>query len=614
MTNPTFSHHQAGEKLDPSDDRVSIKALLNGGVDTFTKTYNLPPSDDRIQSLQFHHEHDESGETSEANDPRLGDPSPDSIDYSGMFESFTDMDEQYLDFWNGPFGLMPSPNYADMQLDFYDPSIVSAEVRYGPTPSDAASNPPDQAQYISSVNMAIYNKLWCLALDDKARQELTSCLNFLLTPEKIPKFITMYFRNWHLNCPMLHKPSFDPSKVPTSLVIGVVFVGAMYSKDQSERLAAKKLVDIAELTVFDSEIFSFESEIIRFIQDSSSPAAPDPGDGIADPEWYRFQELQAGFLMVIAQYWAGSRIPKRRALESRLGEVIKVPEILAYTLNRLTPNCTGASEVPIPSCTPSTFGPDIGDSMAAEGISNSVRRKARRVYILLTESSRTIASIALLDCAGRIYSNFPCRMAPAEYDTDLPCKESIFSSRHPFMQDELIFSPRLTISQAFGQLFEGKARTSPAGLSSSMALVNSNFAEPHPQLGDKDSSCDLTPFDLFILIHFLYTYIHSCIMTISHDLPSTVSSRPAMASKSISIFQDLKTALERWRQLWQAVRSQATDESLKSAGMYRNSFHFWMICQLILSKEEAIDVITGMEVNCDDALTKLKVLFQNEND
>ncbi|KAK5276149.1 hypothetical protein LTR40_011997, partial [Exophiala xenobiotica] len=212
MTNPTFSHHQAGEKLDPSDDRVSIKALLNGGVDTFTKTYNLPPSDDRIQSLQFHHEHDESGETSEANDPRLGDPSPDSIDYSGMFESFTDMDEQYLDFWNGPFGLMPSPNYADMQLDFYDPSIVSAEVRYGPTPSDAASNPPDQAQYISSVNMAIYNKLWCLALDDKARQELTSCLNFLLTPEKIPKFITMYFRNWHLNCPMLHKPSFDPSK------------------------------------------------------------------------------------------------------------------------------------------------------------------------------------------------------------------------------------------------------------------------------------------------------------------------------------------------------------------------------------------------------------------
>ncbi|KAK7894582.1 hypothetical protein LTR67_006343 [Exophiala xenobiotica] len=336
MTNPTFSHHQAGEKLDPSDDRVSIKALLNGGVDTFTKTYNLPPSDDRIQSLQFHHEHDESGDTSEANDPRLGDPSPDSIDYSGMFESFTDMDEQYLDFWNGPFGLMPSPNYADMQLDFYDPSIVSAEVRYGPTPSDAASNPPDQAQYISSVNMAIYNKLWCLALDDKARQELTSCLNFLLTPEKIPKFITMYFRNWHLNCPMLHKPSFDPSKVPTSLVIGVVFVGAMYSKDQSERLAAKKLVDIAELTVFDSEIFSFESEIIRFIQDSSSPAAPDLGDGIADPEWYRFQELQAGFLMVIAQYWAGSRIPKRRALESRLGEVIKVPEILAYTLNRFS--------------------------------------------------------------------------------------------------------------------------------------------------------------------------------------------------------------------------------------------------------------------------------------
>ncbi len=501
MTNLSLSL-QAGEKLDPSDDRVSIKALLNGGVDTFTKTYNLPPSDDRIQSLQFHHEHDESGETSEANDPRLGDPSPDSIDYSGMFESFTDMDEQYLNFWNGPFGLMPSPNYADMQLDFYDPSIVSAEVRYGPTPSDAASNPPDQAQYISSVNMAIYNKLWCLALDDKARQELTSCLNFLLTPEKIPKFITMYFRNWHLNCHMLQKPSFDPSKVPTSLVIGVVFVGAMYSKDQSERLAAKKLVDIAELTVFDSEIFSFESEIIRFIQDSS-PAPPDPGDGIADPEWYRFQELQAGFLMVIAQYWAGSRIPKRRALESRLGEVIKVfkswptfslasvSDTILYRFFGNTNTIMHAINLQI------EYRRQHGCRRSLE----SGTAKLQRVQVPLTESCRTIASIALLDCAGRIYSNFPCRMAPAEFDTDLPCKESIFSSRHPFMQDELIFAPRLTISQAFGQLFEGKARTSSAGLSSSMALVISNFAETPPQLGDKDNSCDLTPFDLFILIH-----------------------------------------------------------------------------------------------------------------
>lgn len=320
-TNIAFT--QTAEKLDPTDDRVSIKALLNGGTDTFTQTFNLPPSDLRVKSLQFHQKNHEPEETTDTTNLGLG-VSPESFDYSGMFESFIDMNEQYLDFWNGPFGLIPSPNYSDLQLDFYDPSNMSGEMRHGPTPSDSTPNPPDQAQYVSSVNMAIYNKLWCLALDDKTRQELTSCLNFLLTPDKIPKFISMYFRNWHLNCPMLHKLSFDPSKVPITLVISVVFVGAMYSKDHTERLAAKKLVDIAELVVFDSEIFSFDTEIVKSMQEASTPPQSAVPDASQDNDWQTFQELQAGFLMVIAQYWAGTRIPKRRALESRLGEVIKV--------------------------------------------------------------------------------------------------------------------------------------------------------------------------------------------------------------------------------------------------------------------------------------------------
>jgi hypothetical protein len=128
---------------------------------------------------------------------------------------------------------------------------------------------------------------------------------------------------------MLHKLSFDPSKAPIILVISVVFVGAMYSKDQTERLAAKKLVDIAELVVFDSEIFSFDTEIVKSMQDASTtPPQSTVPDSSSDTEWQTFQELQAGFLMVIAQYWAGPRIPKRRALESRLGEVIKVPTIV----------------------------------------------------------------------------------------------------------------------------------------------------------------------------------------------------------------------------------------------------------------------------------------------
>jgi formylmethanofuran dehydrogenase subunit E-like metal-binding protein len=96
--------------------------------------------------------------------------------------------------------------------------------------------------------------------------------------------------------------------------------------------------------------------------------------------------------------------------------------------------------------------------------------------------------------------------------------------------------------------------------------------------------------------------------------PTTASKAGVSPLAANPMFQDLKAALDRWRQWWQAVRSQATDESMKMAGMYRHSFHFWLVLKLIVNKEDAVDVITRMEVNCEDALTKLKVLFQNDGD
>ncbi|OAP55201.1 hypothetical protein AYL99_10901 [Fonsecaea erecta] len=567
------------ERLGPLGDRVSIQALLNGGTDTFTETFNLPPCDDRQRGLQFHQQNEE-GEDEENDDvePKSEDESPAAFDFSGMFQTPMGIDDQYLDFWTGPFGMIHSPSYTDLQLELYDPAMISPEAQIGSTPSSSTQQPLDQAQYISALNMAIYNKLWCLALDEKSRQELTACLNFLLTSEKIRKFISLYFRNWHLNCPIIHRPSFDPSKVPVGLVISVVFIGAMYSKDQTERLAAKRLVDVAELVVFDSEIFSSEIEVTRSIQGDSLPT---PSDSLQqDRDWEIFQELQAGYLMVVAQYWGGSRGSKRRAMQSRLGDVINVARSMQLHHARHRPS-DRISEV---------------------------------AWLQKETKIRTISVIALLDCAMRIYSNYPCRITLGELDNDLPCKEAIFSSRHPFMQDDSIFAPRLTMSQAFALLFDGKAKTSDSTTAS-----QTDPSENGTSLEETDGSCDLTIFDLFILIHFLYTYVHSCVMTMSLNLPTTNFGRRINGGKSSSfamgpMAQEIKGALERWRQLWEVIRSQTSDKSLKAEGMYRNALHFWVVLQFIMAKEEAVDVITSMEVNCDDALTKLKVLFQNDNE
>ncbi|OAL34557.1 hypothetical protein AYO20_06187 [Fonsecaea nubica] len=566
------------EELGPLGDRVSIQALLNGGTDTFTETFNLPPCDDRQRGLQFHQQHEE-GEDEETDTvaPKSEVESPATFDFSGMFQIPMGFDDQYLDFWTGPFGLTQSPSYTDLQLEVYDPSIISPEAQISSTPSSSTQQPSDQAQYVSALNMAIYNKLWCLALDEKSRQELTACLNFLLTSEKIRKFISLYFRNWHLNCPIIHRPSFDPGKVPVGLVISVVFIGAMYSKDQTERLAAKRLVDVAELVVFDSEIFSFEAEVTRSIQNDYLQA---PSDTLQqDHDWEVFQELQAGYLMVVAQYWGGSRGSKRRAMQSRLGDVINVARSMQLHHARHRPS-DRISEV---------------------------------AWLQKETKIRTISVIALLDCAMRIYSNYPCRITLGELDNDLPCKEAIFSSRHPFMQDDSIFAPRLTMSQAFALLFDGKARTSDSAKES---MLDAGESENGTTLEETEGNCNLTIFDLFILIHFLYTYVHSCVMTMSLNLPTTNFGRRINGAKTSnfavsSMGQDIKGALDRWRQLWEVLCSQTSDKSLKAEGMYRNALHFWIVLQSIMAKEEAVDVITSMEVNCDDALTKLKVLFQD---
>ena len=104
-------------------------------------------------------------------------------------------------------------------------------------------------------------------------------------------------------------------------------------------------------------------------------------------------------------------------------------------------------------------------------------------------------------------------------------------------------------------------------------------------------------------------------MTLSLNLPpSTHSSttRPSRSPAMTHLKSQTQHALERWRQLWELlIRQLATqsEKSLKLEGMYRNAFKFWVLLQFIIAKEEAVEVLTGMEVNCDDALTKLKVLF-----
>lgn len=225
--------------------------------------------------------------------------------------------DTFVNFMNGPFGDTCKALQDPLGESLVYPTILPP----GPDPTlllhgEQPFYEPESA-FATALVSHIFSKVWIGATDPKIQQEMLANLQFLLTTARIRKFVDMYFRYWHHNCPLLHPPSFDPNQVPTPLLASVVFMGAMYSNDDREVQLAKKLLDFAELYVFSTETFACESEIYRVF------------NGIPTVEgeknnWLHFQYFQAGYLMLVVQYWAGSKVSRNRAMEIRFSEIIRV--------------------------------------------------------------------------------------------------------------------------------------------------------------------------------------------------------------------------------------------------------------------------------------------------
>jgi hypothetical protein len=225
--------------------------------------------------------------------------------------------DTFLDFFNGPFGDGQRPMddpYSTGELGYQTvmPQVQNPGLAL---PTDQTIFEPERPFALALIQ-SILTRAWQVPLDPKAQQEISSNLNFVLTTARIRKFISLYFKYWQPSCAMLHV-SFDPETVPLPLLAAVTFMGAMYSSDQREAYVAKRVLDFAELFVFSSDVFSAESEVGTVFS----------GGGCYQDEtndWIKFQNCQAGFIILLAQYWAGSRVSRYRAMENRFSEVVKV--------------------------------------------------------------------------------------------------------------------------------------------------------------------------------------------------------------------------------------------------------------------------------------------------
>ena len=222
--------------------------------------------------------------------------------------------DTFFDLLNDPFG-------SGFPEDLYDSDNVHHSHSAEQDPDLSASwgdtifkpEPP----FVMALIQSILAKGWTVLKDAKSQKDLSANLTLLLTTARIRKFIALYFKYWHPSCAMVHEPTFKPETISVPLLASMVFMGAMYTIDQKELYAAKRVIDFVELYIFSNDVFSPESGIEAMFSGNRCY------EGEVD-DWVKFQNFQAGLLITVIQYWAGNRVSRDRAMEARFSEIVRV--------------------------------------------------------------------------------------------------------------------------------------------------------------------------------------------------------------------------------------------------------------------------------------------------
>ncbi|KAJ6107370.1 C2H2 finger domain protein [Penicillium sp. IBT 18751x] len=192
---------------------------------------------------------------------------------------------------------------------------------------------------------------------------------------------------------------------------------------------------------------------------------------------------------------------------------------------------------------------------------------------------------------------------------ELPCEDFIFNSEHPFADPNFRFTRETTISEGFQFLFEDDfAQTSSNPYLSPMSTRKNNLFE-------------LTMFDMFILIHLLYTYINahlglrSPLMKFCQGQQHRLLSDPIGTCKpwaaGESLTNRLTRALSRWREQWLELCKKVPGNEWSNIGLSKTGYNFYLVSQLLLNKGN-IGGLCKLEGNCEDRLEQLKMLLRDD--
>ncbi|KAF3105150.1 hypothetical protein TWF594_005734 [Orbilia oligospora] len=283
-----------------------------------------------------------------------------------------------------------------------------------------------------------------------------------VTGDLLQRFTNSFFRHWHKHGPIIHIPSYSPSTCATVLILAMCCIGGLYVKDAGEIRRCRGLLDIAEVYIFGRDYLKNEYEFCAYSTGNSS------GKTYKDIDWEDFEKLQAAYLMIVVQTWAGHKIAKRRIRQQRFARVVE----LARQLRLPSAHHTH------PPASPADF----------------------RAWVR-TETAIRLQNIMLtMDCAFVIFNNCTPRISGTEIEQlDLPCASASFSAAS-FAQLMAIPSP-------------------PVRGVKVMKTLRMSFVTPWPTMPV------LTTMDLFVTVHVLYVLLT---LDLSSQITPTPTSLAAM--------------------------------------------------------------------------------------
>jgi len=136
------------------------------------------------------------------------------------------------------------------------------------------------------------------------------CLLFF-SPPNICKFLRLFWASWYPNCPIIHRPSFDPFNASPSLLSTMVMIGSCLSPQKSDNNNAKVWFNAVEEMVFNDEWLE---------EDYTTPAwTRNSGNDLK-----RLRSLQAAYFVCLFQNWEGSESSKQRIRRHRYNTLIAV--------------------------------------------------------------------------------------------------------------------------------------------------------------------------------------------------------------------------------------------------------------------------------------------------